>query len=80
MTWEFVPVLPGRNSIPNLHICRRFPGAEVRGFIEKPRDTRTDKNFWRCFVGVGESVRFIGHARKKNAAMVRVECETFRIA
>jgi hypothetical protein len=32
------------------------------GFIYKPKDSKTDKNAWRVYLGIGDSARFIGHA------------------
>lgn len=54
-TWKKYKAL----STPNLHILCR--GAEEIGFIYKPRDTKTDKNAWRCHAGIGHAARFLGH-------------------
>lgn len=54
------------NSLSNLEALS-CAGVEI-GFIHKPRDTRTDKNAWRCFVGIGEAARFVGHRWDKATA------------
>jgi hypothetical protein len=38
------------------------------GVIEKPRDTKTDKNMWRAFKGFGLGIEFIGHFPTKAKA------------
>jgi hypothetical protein len=53
-------------SLPNLNILV-VNDVEV-GFIQKPRDTRFDKNMWRCFTGIGIQSKFIGHAGSKGFA------------
>jgi hypothetical protein len=62
---------PIRNSLPNLNVLTKN-GVEV-GFIEKPRDTKTDTNAWRSFVGIGERAAFVGHSWTKKAAKNKVE-------
>lgn len=55
-----------KSSIPNLHIA--YYGDNEIGMIDRPRNTKCDKNYWRCYVGVGFNTKFIGHAiDRKNA-------------
>lgn len=57
--------------ISNLHALS-LNGREV-GFIDKPIDTATDKNAWRCYLGIGKRARFLGHAWTKDDAQAKVE-------
>lgn len=70
-SWEHIPLKPGVNSIPNLHVLS-IDGKEA-GLIEKPKDTKTDKSAWRCHVGIGEDCKFIGHQWTIGAARLFVE-------
>ncbi len=72
MTWEFIQKVPGAQSIANLHICWRDAGEPV-GFIEKPKDTKTDKNAWRAFANIGDRAEFLGHSWTKDGAKAMVE-------
>lgn len=47
------------NSLPDLRVLE-INGVE-RGFVYKPRDSKTDKNAWRIYKGIGASNVFIGH-------------------
>lgn len=49
-----------QRNLPNLNVAT-IGGREV-GFIWKPEDTRTDRNAWRIFIGIGHSAKFVGHA------------------
>lgn len=62
-----------KGRIPNLNVLTAN-GIEV-GFVEKPNDTKFDKNMWRCFIGIGENNRFLGHAPTKRCAQTIVESE-----
>lgn len=53
-TWNRV-----KTSLPNLNVLM-LEGKEC-GFIYKPKDSKTDKNAWRIYLGLGDSARFIGH-------------------
>ena len=57
--------------MPNLFVLERN-GVEV-GFIQKPNDTKTDKNAWRLYRGVGPTNVFLGHEWNKKLAMSQVE-------
>lgn len=57
--------------IPNLYVAVDENGKSV-GMIDKPVDTRTCKNFWRMYHGVGDDARFLGHAKSKKNAMNHV--------
>lgn len=52
--------------IDNLYVA--YDGDKAVGMVHRPKNTRTDKNFWRCYVGIGESARFLGHARNRRDA------------
>jgi len=64
--WKKIP-----NSLPNLQVL--IIGEREIGFIEKPHDTRGDKNAWRCFLGIGDSAKFLGHRWTETAAKAVVE-------
>jgi len=59
-----------QQSLPNLYVATK-DGVKV-GFIYKPTDTVSDKNAWRCYVGIGDSAKFLYHTWKKNVAMMGV--------
>lgn len=59
-TWKQVWT---KNGLPNLHVLEN-DGKEV-GFIFKPKDTKTDKNMWRVYIGIGDAARFVGHSSDK---------------
>lgn len=59
------------SSLPNLNVLM-INGKEA-GFIEKPKDTRTDRNAWRVYVGIGDSNKFVGHAWSKPDAQRLLE-------
>lgn len=48
-----------KTSLPNLNVL--VLGEVNQGFIYKPKDSRTDKNAWRIYLGIGDTARFIGH-------------------
>lgn len=54
-------------SLSNLHIAN-VDGSPV-GFIFKPKDTKSDKNFWRSYIGIGDNAKFLGHSSSKQSAM-----------
>jgi hypothetical protein len=54
-------------SLPNLNILK--VNDVVVGFIYKPCDTKTDRNAWRIYRGVGDSAEFMCHNFSKTAAM-----------
>jgi hypothetical protein len=58
-------------SLPNLFVL--MDGEKELGFITKPKDTRFDKNAWRCHSGIGENTSFLGHEYNKGMAMRQVE-------
>ena len=53
-------------SLPNLWVLV-IENTEV-GFVQKPRDTKSDKNMWRIYRGIGENSNFLGHAGTKELA------------
>ena len=71
-TWEQVKT----TTMPNLFVLRRN-GVEL-GFIQKPKDTKTDKNAWRLYKGIGPLNTFLGHEYNKKLAMSLVEREVSR--
>lgn len=52
--------------IDNLHVA--FVNMVPVGMVHKPRDSRTDRNYWRAYVGVGDDARFLGHYRVRRDA------------
>jgi hypothetical protein len=56
-----------QQSLPNLNVL--LINGEYVGFVYKPRDTKTDKNAWRIYTGVGDSAKFMCHNYSKTAAM-----------
>ena len=42
--------------------------GKILGLICKPKDTRTDKNAWRAFRGIGHGQTFLGHSWTKDGA------------
>jgi len=66
ITWTKI-----KSTVPNLHVA--FNEAdEPMGMIDKPVDTRSSKNFWRMYIGVGAEAKFLGHAVSKKEAMNHV--------
>jgi len=57
-------------SLPNLHAGT--VNGEIVGFIYKPEDSKTDRNAWRSYVGVGDNARFLYHTWDINDAMEAV--------
>ena len=66
--WEKV-----KSSIPNLCVCRRADNSEYVGMIDKPIDSKSEKNAWRAYCGVGESAKFLCHVWSKKKAVEVVE-------
>ena len=62
MNWKPIP----QQSKASLEVLT-INGKE-KGFIFKPKDTKTDKNAWRVHLGIGESNQFIGHSQDKKGA------------
>jgi hypothetical protein len=58
-------------SLSNLYIGTI--NGEIVGFIYKPTDTKSDRNAWRSYVGVGDSARFLYHTWDMNDAMEAVQ-------
>jgi len=56
-----------QKSLPNLNVL--LINGEYVGFVYKPSDTKTDKNAWRIYRGMGASAEFVGHNSSKTAAM-----------
>jgi len=52
--------------IDNLYVA--FDGDRAVGMVDRPKNTRFDKNFWRCYIGVGEDAKFLGHAVNRKQA------------
>jgi hypothetical protein len=66
-TWKKIKSL----SISNLNVLV-VDGIEV-GFICKPKDSKTDKNMWRVFRGIGENSKFYMHVATKALAVKTLE-------
>ena len=47
--------------------------GEIVGFIYKPENSKTDKNAWRSYVGVGDKAKFLYHTWDMNDAMEAVQ-------
>jgi len=58
-------------SLPNLY--SGTINGEIVGFIYKPTDSKTDKNAWRSYVGVGDKAKFLYHTWDMNDAMEAVQ-------
>jgi len=58
-------------SLPNLYVGT--VDDKVVGFIYKPENSKTDKNAWRSYVGVGDKARFLYHTWDMNDAMEAVQ-------
>lgn len=67
MKWLTIPQL-GRGP---LRVLVHEDGREL-GSIQKPRDTRTDKNAWRCYKGIGGACQFLGHEWSEKEAKQKV--------
>ena len=61
--------MPSR-SVSNLYVAK-VGDVEV-GFIHRPKNTKTDKNFWRAYFGIGEAATFLGHSVSKQGAMANL--------
>lgn len=59
------------SSLPNLNVLM-VDGKEA-GFIEKPKNTKTDRNAWRVHLGVGDHNKFVGHRWSKADAQRLLE-------
>jgi len=46
--------------MPNLNVL--MVGDKESGFIYKPKNTASDKNAWRVYLGIGDANKFLGHA------------------
>lgn len=60
-----------QQSLPNLYVGKK-DGVEV-GFIYKPNDTKSDRNAWRSYVGIGDKAKFLYHTWDMNDAMEAVK-------
>jgi hypothetical protein len=58
-------------SLPNLYVGT--VDDKVVGFIYKPENSKTDKNAWRSYVGVGDKAKFLYHTWDMNDAMEAVQ-------
>ena len=58
-------------SLPNLYVGT--VDDKVVGFIYKPENSKTDKNAWRSYVGVGDKAKFLYHTWDVNDAMEAVQ-------
>lgn len=61
--------------LPNLHVLN--DGNLHIGMVQKPADSKGDKNLWRCFKGVGEQAELIGHRKTLGQAKATVEVVCF---
>lgn len=60
-----------KQNLPNLYV-----GAvddKVVGFIYRPENSKTDKNAWRSYVGIGDKAKFLYHTWDINDAMEAVQ-------
>jgi len=51
-------------SLPNLYVALEDNGggfATKVGFIYKPYDSKSDRNAWRSYIGIGDSAEFLYH-------------------
>ena len=60
-----------QQSLPNLYVGKK-DGVEV-GFIYKPTDSKSDRNAWRSYVGIGDKAKFLYHTWDMNDAMEAVQ-------
>ena len=67
VTWKRIQ----SKCLKNLHVAFDVQDRPV-GMIEKPSNTKNDKNFYRMYIGVGDNARFLGHAVNKKQAMNHV--------
>ena len=58
-------------SLPNLYVGT--VDDKVVGFIYKPENSKTDKNAWRSYVGIGDKAKFLYHTWDINDAMEAVQ-------
>jgi hypothetical protein len=58
-------------SLPNLYVGT--VDDKVVGFIYKPENSKTDKNAWRSYVGIGDKAKFLYHTWDMNDAMEAVQ-------
>lgn len=58
-------------SLPNLYVGT--VDDKVVGFIYKPENSKTDKNAWRSYVGIGDKAKFLYHTWDMNDAMEAVK-------
>jgi len=58
-------------SLPNLY--SGTINGEIVGFIYKPNDSKSDRNAWRSYVGVGDNAKFLYHTWDMNDAMEAVQ-------
>jgi hypothetical protein len=58
-------------NLPNLY--SGTINGEIVGFIYKPENSKTDKNAWRSYVGVGDKAKFLYHTLDMNDAMEAVQ-------
>ena len=58
-------------SLPNLYVATK-DGVTV-GFIYKPTDSKSDRNAWRSYVGIGDKAQFLYHTWDMNDAMEAVK-------
>ena len=58
-------------SLPNLY--SGTVDDKVVGFIYRPENSRTDKNAWRSYVGIGDKAKFLYHTWDMNDAMEAVQ-------
>lgn len=57
-------------NLPNLHVAT-VDGVEV-GFCYKPAESKSDRNAWRSYIGIGDGARFLYHTWDKRDAMMAV--------
>lgn len=67
VTWNKIK----SNCLKNLYVAFDESNNPL-GMIDKPADTKSDKNFWRMYLGTGANAKFLGHAVNKQLAMNHV--------
>ena len=65
-----------QQSLPNLYVALSDNGngfdTQV-GFIYKPHDSKSDRNAWRSYIGIGDKAKFLYHTWDMNDAMEAVK-------
>jgi len=63
-------------SLPNLYVALADNGGGFVtkvGFIYKPHDSKSDRNAWRSYIGIGDDAKFLYHTWNIDDAKDAVE-------